>query len=68
MQLYPITIMGGLKLVEAIRKPMPSIPLVASQGIALGKGLQMLMIFTVYVWETSKESFSFIQNQSNNIL
>jgi 2-keto-3-deoxy-6-phosphogluconate aldolase len=45
MQLYPVTIMGGLKLVYAIRKSMPSIPLVASQGIALGKRNYIKMEF-----------------------
>ncbi|KAI5058197.1 hypothetical protein GOP47_0026367 [Adiantum capillus-veneris] len=35
VKLYPVTLMGGVKLVHALRKAMPQIPLVASQGMTL---------------------------------
>lgn len=33
VKLYPVSLMGGVKLVQALRKAMPHIPLVASQGL-----------------------------------
>lgn len=36
-QVYPVSALGGIKYISALKKPFPHISMVASQGITIGR-------------------------------
>lgn len=35
--MYPVSALGGVEYIAALKKPFPHIPMVASQGITMGQ-------------------------------
>ena len=36
-KVYPVSVMGGEVYMSALKKPFPHVPMIASQGIQIGK-------------------------------
>lgn len=67
-KVYPVSALGGVQYIAALRKPFPHIPMVASQGITIG-WLSKIICYLVSniiifsILQTS-ESFLYIFNKS----
>uniref|UniRef100_A0A2P2IZD7 Uncharacterized protein n=1 Tax=Rhizophora mucronata TaxID=61149 RepID=A0A2P2IZD7_RHIMU len=45
VQVYPVSALGGVQYMSALKKPFPHIPMVASQGITIGLCIEKSRLF-----------------------
>lgn len=50
--MYPVSALGGVEYMAALKKPFPHIPMVASQGITMGQKAKIICSCSNFVFRS----------------
>ncbi|XP_011069999.1 uncharacterized protein LOC105155757 isoform X1 [Sesamum indicum] len=69
VKVYPVSALGGVQYIAAVKKPFPNIKMIASQGITIGQMVQRFPAYaTIFTSTSAMISPSFLQVEGNFII